>query len=282
MAGTALGQERPHEESIVRLPPVQVTAPPPDLFWRPATPSRVDTLTGGEVDRARPSVLPDALQQLPGVTLQNEQGSPFQPDLTLRGFVVSPVIGLSQGLSVYLDGLRLNEPTAEEVNFDLIPLEDVERVDVIRGPSVLFGRNTLGGSISLVTRRGQEAREIIPQVSGGSFGRWDTRLRLGGMLRPLDYAVSLTYTSEAGYRDDTSSRLARAWGRLGLDRDGTDVTLSYQYSNDRIRQAGSLPESELQHDRRANFTPDFFAPELNQADDAEPGRALRQLAVPAR
>src|SRR6267143_935899 len=64
------------------------------------------------------------------------------------------------GFSVFLDGVRLNEPTVEEVNFDLIPLEDVERIEVIRGPSVLFGRNTLGGAINLVTRRGREAREI--------------------------------------------------------------------------------------------------------------------------
>src|SRR5207249_150075 len=107
---------------------------------------------------------------------------------------ISPVTGLPPGLSVFLDGVRLNEPTVEEVNFDLIPLEDVERVDVVRGPSVLFGRNTLGGAINLVTRRGQEVREIVPEVAAGSFGRRDYRLRLGGSARPLDYALSLTET----------------------------------------------------------------------------------------
>src|SRR5438093_10045100 len=85
-------------------------------------------------------------ERLPGVSLQSEQGNRLQPDLSLRGFTISPVTGLPPGLSVFLDGVRLNEPTVEEVNFDLIPLEDVDRVDVIRGPSVLFGRNTLGGA----------------------------------------------------------------------------------------------------------------------------------------
>src|SRR5207237_6853315 len=115
--------------------------------------------------------LPDVMQRSPGVTLQNEQGNTFQPSLTLRGFAVSPVTGIPQGVSVFLDGVRLNEPTVEEVNFDLIPLADIERVEVIRGASVLFGRNTLGGAINLVTRRGQEVFEMTPAVSAGSCGR---------------------------------------------------------------------------------------------------------------
>jgi outer membrane cobalamin receptor len=149
-------------------------------------PAHVDTLTSGELDRAHPSVLPDALERLPGVTLQNEQGTPFQPNLTLRGFVASPVTGLPQGLSVFLDGVRLNEPTVEEVNFDLIPLEAVDRVEIIRGPSALFGRNTLGGAVNLITRRGEEVREIIPQISAGSLARVDTSFRIDGKARPFE------------------------------------------------------------------------------------------------
>jgi len=111
-AGAAFGQQREpsgrQEEAIVRLPPVQVTTPALELLPRSTTPAHVDTLTSGELDRAHPSVLPDALERLPGVTIQNEQGTSFQPSLTLRGFVASPVTGLPQGLSVYLDGVRLN------------------------------------------------------------------------------------------------------------------------------------------------------------------------------
>src|SRR5256886_17154565 len=77
-----------------------------------------------------------------------------QLDVSLRGFQVSPVIGLPQGVTVYVDGVRANEPDAHEVNFDLLPLEDVERVEVVYGPSVLLGRNALGAAVNLVTRRG--------------------------------------------------------------------------------------------------------------------------------
>jgi iron complex outermembrane receptor protein len=256
----------PGDAPIRRLPEVRVTAPAPgDTTPRGATPGRIDTLTGADVTNARGSVLPDVLQRLPGVTLQDEQGNPFQPTLTLRGFTASSVTGLPQGLSVFLDGVRLNEPTAEEVNFDLIPLEDVERIDVIRGPSVLFGRNTLGGTINMVTRRGQEIREIVPEIALGSFGRRDYRLRLGGMARPLDYALSLSESIEDGYRDATQARVSRLRGKLGVDLGDTDVSLSYQFSDNHIGQAGSLPSSDVAHHRRRTLTPDFFAPTLNQA-----------------
>ena len=259
----ALAQEA---QPLARLPELRVIAPPFETGPLPRSwvPGRVEILTDAEIQSGRPSVLPDALERLPGVTLQNEQGNPFQPNLTLRGFSVSSVSRLPQGLSVFLDGVRINEPTVEEVNFDLIPLEDAERVEVIRGPSVLFGRNTLGGAINIITRRGEEIREIVPEFAGGSFGRQHYRLRASGEARPLDYYVSLHQVMEDGYRDFTSARLSRAFVKIGVHAGDTDATVSYQFSNNRIEQAGSLPQTVLHEDRRANLTAgDFWSPELN-------------------
>jgi iron complex outermembrane recepter protein len=255
-------------EAPVTLPPVLVTAPVPLSGGLPRdwVPGAVDSVRGEEARATRPSVLPDALEHHPGATLQNEQGNPFQPNLTIRGFTASPVTGLPQGVSVFLDGVRLNEPTVEEVNFDLIPLEDVARIEVIRGSSVLFGRNTLGGALNIVTRRGEATREIVPELDLGSFGRQRYRIQAGGEARPFDYRVSLTHVQDDGYRDFTASRLSRGFAKVGARAGDLDAAVSYQYSNDRIGQAGSLPARELGRDRRANFTAgDFYAPELHQA-----------------
>ena len=107
----------------------------PETLPRPWVPSSLDIVGPDDVRAAHPRVLPDALERLPGVTLQNQQGNPYQPDLSLRGFSASPVTGLPQGISVFLDGVRLNEPTVEEVNFDLIPLDDVDLI----APSLELG-----------------------------------------------------------------------------------------------------------------------------------------------
>ena len=94
----------------------------------------------------------------------------------------------------------------------------------------------------------------------------DTRFRLGGSARPFDYFLSFTRTAEDGYRDFTSATVNRVFGKLGFEHGGTDVTVSYQWSKDKFFQAGPLPESELDKNRRANFTAgDYFKPELNFA-----------------
>src|SRR5437667_5069746 len=143
---------------------------------------RSATLSAADLDARGVSTLADALEMLPGVTIADELGAPAQLDVTLRGFQVSPTIGLPQGITVYVDGVRVNEPDANEVNFDLLPLEDVERVEVVYGPSVLLGRNSLGAAVNLVTRRGSApgAREV--EVSAGSYGRYEAKLNAADRL----------------------------------------------------------------------------------------------------
>src|SRR5205814_8745345 len=81
---------------------------------------------------------------------------------------------------------------------------------------------------------------------------------------PADYFVAGTFLSEDGWRDATASRVGRLFARGGLRFGGTDVALSYQRAQNRIEQAGSLPESELDQHRARNLTRgDFFAPLMN-------------------
>src|SRR5438270_10527957 len=134
---------------------------------------RTATLDVQALDARGVRSLADALEQLPGVTTSDELGATAQLDVSLRGFQVSPVIGLPQGVTVYVDGVRANEPDAHEVNFDLLPLEDVERVDVVYGPSVLLGRNALGAAVNPVTRRGGVPASHEMEASAGSWGRYE-------------------------------------------------------------------------------------------------------------
>src|SRR3989449_663032 len=94
---------------------------------------RTATLSAQDLDARGVHSLADALEQLPGGTTSDELGATGQLDVSLRGFQVSPVIGLPQGVTVYVDGVRANEPDAHEGNFDLLPLEDVGRVGVLNG-----------------------------------------------------------------------------------------------------------------------------------------------------
>src|SRR3989442_1075430 len=222
---------------------------------------RTATLNAGDLDARGVRSLPDALEQLPAVTTADELGATGHMDVSLRGFQVSPVIGVPQGVTVYVDGVRANEPDAHEVNFDLLPLEDVERVEVVYGPSVLLGRNALGAAVNLVTRRGASpaAREI--EASAGSWDRYELKARAGGRHGVWDYYVGARYERERGWREDTRSRIGTLFGKLGLLNGTWDATLSYSGADNRIFQAGSLPESVAAGTPRRNFTGgDYFAP----------------------
>lgn len=266
-ANGADAQELGASQEIVPLPEILVTAParlpeaPVTLAEVPAT---VQVITGEEIERSRALVLQDALQQLPGVHLNDEQGNSYQFDLSWRGFTGSSVTGIPQGISVFVDGVRVNEPAVEEINFDLLPLDHVERIELFRGPTAVFGRNSLAGSVNIITRRGGPEREIAGEMSGGSFGRRKGGGYISGTAGLIDYYFAGSQSDEDGWRDQTDSRLSQAFGKLGFRHGGTDITLSYQFQNNRILQAGTLPESVLKVDRAQNFTGgDFFNPDLH-------------------
>jgi iron complex outermembrane recepter protein len=256
------------QEEPTRLPEVRVTAParlPGSPLPLSSVPATVDVVPGDQLRATGAVTLQEALTRLPGVTLNDQQGNSWQMDLSFRGFRSTSVTGESQGLSVFVDGVRINEPTVEEVNFDLLPLDDIERLEVIRGPAAVFGRNTLGGVINIITRRGvPPVYEIVPEVEGGSFGRQKYRLRLGGASAPLDYYLAGTFFREDGWRDVSASRVGRIFAKIGFKSGGTDATISYQRAENRIEQPGSLPLSDLQRDRTQNYTGgDFFKPLMN-------------------
>jgi iron complex outermembrane receptor protein len=267
LAASSAGQELAQgSEAPIRLPEVTISAParlPGAPLPAGSVPAAVQVVEGEEIRRSGALTLQEYLRRLPGVTLNDEQGNSFQPGVQLRGFQVSPVTGVPQGISVFVDGVRVNEPTVEEVNFDLIPLDDVERIELIRGPSAVFGRNTLGGSLNIITKRGGDKSEITTQAEGGSFGRQKYRASLGGASGPIDYYVAGSLLREDGWRDLGAAKLDKAFGKLGYRGGDTDVTLSFQYANNRIQQPGSLPPDDLKEDRTRNFTGgDFFAPRL--------------------
>jgi iron complex outermembrane receptor protein len=239
-------------------------------------PYGVQILPGDEIREEASLTIADALVRLPGVTVADQFGSPYQPDVRLRGFAVSPVVGLPQSLSVFVDGVRVNEPDASQVQFDLIPMDDVERLEVVRGPGGPFGRNTLAGALNVTTRRGAGPLAGELELGGGSFGRLDGRGTVSGSSGYLDYYLSGRYHESDGWRRVTDAKLRQGFAKLGYRRDGTDAWISYTIASNEILQPGSLPRSwleggpvperfqEIEDPREINFTGgDLYEPELH-------------------
>ncbi|HEY6001671.1 MAG TPA: TonB-dependent receptor [Anaeromyxobacter sp.] len=248
-----------YEEGIVVEAPTRLPR-----RWTGVDPASVEVLDAKRLKASGARTIQDALQLLSGVQLSDQQGNAGLQDLSIRGLTASPVTGAPQGLSVFLDGVRVNEPAVEEVNLELVPLADVERIEIVHGPQAIFGRNTLGGAIHIVTRRGGARPGSEVEVEAGAGPYQQVKANVSGPVGPLDGYLAAGQAYDAGWRAGGASRGARVFGKVGLRTADTDATLSYQFQRDQLHEPGSLPLSLLREDRAQNYTPgDFFRPELH-------------------
>ena len=92
-------------------------------------PANVQSFGGRELGRQRQGNLSEFLASNPtSVTVNAAQGNPYQADISFRGFTASPLVGVPQGLSVFQDGVRINEPFGDVVNWDLVPMAAIADV----------------------------------------------------------------------------------------------------------------------------------------------------------
>ena len=147
-------------------------------------PANVQSLTAQDFEDQNPLDLSEMLfENIGGVNINAAQNNPFQNDLEYRGFLASPLVGSAIGLSVYLDGVRINEGFGDTINWDLIPQAAISSVDLVPGSNPLYGLNTLGGAIALRTKSGFAFQGTEVEASGGSFGRWAVEAEHGGTER---------------------------------------------------------------------------------------------------
>ena len=170
-----------------------------------------------------------------GVSVVETQGNPFQPDVRFHGFNASSLLGAPQGLSVYQDGVRLNEPFGDVVSWDLVPMNAIKQMQIIPGTNPLFGLNTLGGAISLQTKRGRDVRGGAIELSGGSFGRKNAQFEYGDVSsNGLDFFISGNYYDENGWRDASPTTIRQVFGQ---------VCLLYTSPSPRDRSVSRMPSS---------------------------------------
>jgi outer membrane receptor protein involved in Fe transport len=251
------------EPSEPTLPPVFVSSsrladvPEPTV----QVPGKVIVVTAEEIEKRGAKTIQEVLQYQTGVVLYDNVGNEFQQSFDLRGFNAQPV----PATSVFVDGVRVNEPDFNSINFDLIPIEDIERIEILPGTATVFGRNALGGVVNITTKRGRRDRPHVGfDIGGGSYGRQKYSFSTDGpvpMLPNFDYYFGVTRELTNGFRDEFDPRdagagitrlLAKLGYRLG---ENTDVSLAYTRVLDSISQAGSLPASVLRVDRNFNITP---------------------------
>jgi iron complex outermembrane recepter protein len=240
------------------LSPVQVieAAPLPGLgIAVQEYPGNVQSIPPGPLQNSPGQPINDTLNlHLPSVHITDTQNNPLQPDLFFRGFTASPLLGTPQGLSVYMDSKRINEPFGETVNWDLIPRNAIARVQVMPGSNPVYGLNTLGGAIVFRTKDGLSAQGSSATLGAGSFGRQAFEFESGGGTRAFNHFFAGNVWREDGWRDFSSSKLAQGFGKLNWQQGSTSHTVTMVLAESRLRGNGFLPLDMVQQRRSQVYT----------------------------
>jgi iron complex outermembrane recepter protein len=214
----------------VQLPTIEVVESSPisraDLD-RDKIPANVQSISASDFDHARsPDLLQSIGQTLPGVSLGDQTGNPFQLDVNYRGFTASPVLGTPQGLAVYQNGVRINEVFGDTVNWDLLPEMAIRRMTLVPN-NPIYGLNALGGALSIEMKNGFTYQGIEGELRGGSFGRRGAAAQAGFQDGNVAGYVTADAVNDDGWRDHSPSRLRRIYADVGARGEDTEFHLNF-------------------------------------------------------
>ncbi|MGI9228736.1 MAG: TonB-dependent receptor, partial [Gammaproteobacteria bacterium] len=218
-------------------------------------PYNVQSADAADLERTQSLDLSDYLRNnLGSISSNDAANNPLQADLQFRGYSASPLLGLAQGIAVYQNGVRVNEPLGDTVNWDLLPESAIHGVNLISGANPLFGLNTLGGALDVSMKNGFNSEGHHAEIYGGSFQRIVTSVESGGNNGEWGYYGNINYFDENGWRDESASDAINFYGTLGWRSTLSELNLSVQHGDSELLGNGAIPIELTDIDRAAIFT----------------------------
>lgn len=238
----------------IRLPEVVTSARMPDQTVPLASfPANVTLITRQEIAASSAFTLPELLRQQGGFTLLDSAGfgahlAPF----SLRGY------GEKSGTLVLVDGVRVNDAGTGFFLWNSVSLENIERVEIIRGgASTIYGEGGAGGVINIITK-GAAQKPLVGTASAavGNLGFYSANLGFSGRTNIFSYSLSAARKEWAGWRDRSNFRNWNAQAKVGADTSAGRFTLGYTFYTEHSEDAGQLTTAQyLANPRQANLRP---------------------------
>lgn len=257
----------PHQsvwaDSIGVADPLVVTSS--RLGDRVAIAGHITVIDAEQIESSPAKSLTELLQQEAGVTVRSLYGNGTRTTVDLRGFGENG----TQNTLVLLDGRRLNDVDLSAINYAAIPLEQIERIEVMRGTgAVLYGDGAVGGAINIITKRASEGTN-----RGRVAAEWgsDSTQGLRGILQTQSDRLGLSafvhHSESDGYRDnnDASQDDGYVDARWSFERAEAYLKLGAFHQALELPGARTVDPTinlnELKSDRRGTSTPNDWADE---------------------
>mgnify|MGYP001820051684 FL=1 len=223
----------------------------------------VTVIPAEDIAQSPSNYVPDLLSREANVNLQSLYGTDKQAVVDIRGMGQTT----ASNVLVLVDGFRLNSPDLAGPDFSSVPIDEIERIEIIRGAgSVIYGSGAVGGVVNIITKRGKKETTARPYASYGSYDTFDGRISGGGQLENLELSLNADYFDTDGYRDNGGLRKKDFGARLGYDATeyiggnlikGALFTLSGGYHEDKQGFPGgvSIEDIDSESERTKASTP---------------------------
>jgi len=241
------------QEKEITLEPVVVTATR-DVQEIRKVPANVTVISREEIGRSNAQTVIDLIRYEVGLVVRDIYGTGKTAAVDLRGFgETGPLNTL-----VLVDGRRVNEIDLSGVDWTQIPIDQVERIEIVRGAgSVLYGDNAVGGVINVITKRPEEPLSAKAEVVGGSYHFNKETASVGGKWGHLSAILNAGYNGTEGYRENGFLRARDIGGRVIYDlSDSVNFNFSGSYHQDDAGLPGELPKDIYKLHRRHTLRPD--------------------------
>lgn len=207
-------------------------------------PTHVSVVTARDIEKSTAGNVAEVLKSQAGIHVSDISGNKRNYRVDLRGFGESA----AQNILLQVDGRRVNLDDLSGADWNTIPLDRIERIEVIRGSrgTVLYGDNATAGVVNIITKEGGGQSGVTATLAYGSYSTLKGHAAVNGASDTLAYDISGSYLQSDGYRDNSDTIAKDIGGNLRIDpSDLLRIHLSTGYHYDDTRNPGRLLNSEL-------------------------------------
>ncbi len=213
-------------------------------------------ITSGQIAASAATSLPQLLSQEAGIATRDNTGGP-DGQIDMRGFGVTG----DQNTLVLLNGQRLNEIELTTIGWTAMPLDSIERIEILRGSgSVLYGGGATGGTINIITKSAQPgAQGTTFGASAGSYGTREARVGTSTADAGSGFTLFANDYASDGYRRNNRVEQKNLEGEARAFDKGGSIAFKFGFDSQDLRLPGARTAAELQTDPRGTATPGDFS-----------------------
>ena len=223
--------------NVISITPIQGSGVTLDRM-----PSNIQTVTQSELEENKNLTVTETLnKKTAGISISNLNSSPMQNDINFRGYTTGPMLGSAQSMAIFQNGMRINEPFGEVVQWDLVPEFAISGMQVFPGGDPVFGQNAIGGAISMSMKNGFDFDKTKTQLSGGSFKKTNEILEYGRNFGDYAVYVGANFNYDKGYRDHSESYLETLFSDFRYRGEDTEIFVNVGQSYTDLNGNGAVP-----------------------------------------